>query len=154
MHEREALRGMVPYDIESRSPVFLFQVLLSTRSEGDARQVSPQRHSFALRTVTFVSLTQRNGLRRQHLLLTLLLKACFLTHSHTSFLMFRILLDKGVDSIRWRGTGMVWYYIESRSSVFVFRIIPSTRSDGEARALIAQRHSLVRSHGEHPLFTL
>ena len=45
---------------------------------------------------------------------------CFQKHSHASFLMFRILLDKGVDSIRWRGTGMVWYYIESRSSVFVF----------------------------------
>ena len=27
------------------------------------------------------------------------------------------------------GIGMVWYYVESRSSVFGFRIIPSTRSD-------------------------
>ena len=70
-HGREALRGMVPYNIESRSAVFLFRVLPSTRLEGEARPVSPQRHSFALRTVTFVFLTQRNGLRRQHLLLNL-----------------------------------------------------------------------------------
>ena len=50
--------------------------------------------------------------------------------------------------------GMLPYNIESRSSVFGFRITPSTRSDGEARAFITERHSLVRSHGEHPLFTL
>ena len=60
-HGREAQRGMVPYDIESRSPVFLFQVLPLTRSEGDARPVSLQRHSFALHTVTFISLAQGMG---------------------------------------------------------------------------------------------
>ena len=64
---------------------------------------------------------------------------CFQKHSHASFLMFHILLDKGVDSIRWRGTGMVWSYIESRSSVIAFRIIPLTRSDVNP----AERHRLV-----------
>ena len=38
-HGREALRGMVPYNMESRSPVFLFRVLPSTRSEGDRKSV-------------------------------------------------------------------------------------------------------------------
>ena len=59
---------------------------------------------------------------------------------------------------------MVWYYIESCSLGFVFRMIPSTRSDGEARAFSAQRHRQVLSligetqrnwfRCEHPLFTL
>ena len=50
--------------------------------------------------------------------------------------------------------GMLPYNIESLSRVFEFRMIPSTRSDGEARSLIIERHSLVRSHGEHTLFIL
>jgi hypothetical protein len=75
---------------------------------------------------------------------------------HAYFLMLRVLFDKGVDvpgclSFSVKGhrygrkalKGMVWYYIESCSPVFVFRMIPSTRSDGEARALSPQRHSLV-----------
>ena len=57
--------------------------------------------------------------------------------------------NDSVETVIWK-----WYNIESHSSVFVFRIIPSTRSDGKARALIAQRHNSVWSHAEHPLFTL
>ena len=65
---------------------------------------------------------------------------CFQKHSHASFLMFRTLFDKGVDSIRWRGTGMVFSYIESHSPVFLFPMLLSTRSDGEARPVSPQRH--------------
>ena len=37
---------------------------------------------------------------------------------------------------------MVWYYIESCSIGFVFRMIPSTRSDGEARIHRHERGTL------------
>ena len=94
--------------VKSCSPVFLFRVLPLTRSLGDARPVTPQRHSFALRTVTFVSLTQRNGLRGQHFLLTLLLKVCLLVFKST------------VTLLSWC---FVYYSIKAW-----------TRLDGEARA--------------------
>ena len=60
--------------------------------------------------------------------------------------------------------GMLPYNIGSHSRVFEFRTIPSTRSDGEARAFSAQRQCQVLSligethrnwfRCEHPLFTL
>ena len=42
-HGREALKGILPYNIESRSRVFVFRIVPSTRSDGDARAFSPQR---------------------------------------------------------------------------------------------------------------
>ena len=43
-HGREALKGMLPYNIESHSRVFEFRMIPSTRSDGEARAFSPQRH--------------------------------------------------------------------------------------------------------------
>ena len=42
-HGREALKGMLPYNIESRSRVFVFRIVPSTPSDGDARAFSAQR---------------------------------------------------------------------------------------------------------------
>ena len=53
-HGRTTLKGMVLYYIESRSPVFVFRMIPSTRSDEEARSLSPQRQSFVLRTATFV----------------------------------------------------------------------------------------------------
>ena len=39
--------------------------------------------------------------------------------------------------------GIMWYYIESCSLVSIFRMIPSTRLDGEARTRSPWRHTLV-----------
>ena len=67
---------------------------------------------------------------------------------HAFFLMLRILFHRSVEVCRCMChsvkvhrhgrtvlKGMVLYYIESRSLVFVFRMIPSTRSVEEARSL-------------------
>ena len=43
-HGREALKGMLPYNIESLSRVFEFRMIPSTRSDGEARAFSPRRH--------------------------------------------------------------------------------------------------------------
>ena len=43
-HGREALKGMLPYNLESRSYVFVFRIIPSTRSDREARAFSPQRH--------------------------------------------------------------------------------------------------------------
>ena len=43
MHGREALKGMLTYNIESRSCVFVFRMILSTRSDGEAPPFSAQR---------------------------------------------------------------------------------------------------------------
>ena len=48
---------------------------------------------------------------------------CFQKHSHGSLLLLCVVLDKGIDSILWRVIGMVWYYIESRLSVFVYLVL-------------------------------
>ena len=42
-HGREALKGMLPYNIESRSRVFVFRIVLSTPSDEDARAFNTQR---------------------------------------------------------------------------------------------------------------
>ena len=42
-HEREALKGMLPYNIESRSRVFVFRMIPSTRSDGEAPPFRAQR---------------------------------------------------------------------------------------------------------------
>ena len=41
-HGREALKGMLPYNIESLSRVFEFRIIPMTRSDGEARAFSPQ----------------------------------------------------------------------------------------------------------------
>ena len=67
-HEREALKGMLPYIIESHSRVFEFQMISSTRSDGKARAFSPQRH----RQVLFlIGESQWNWFRCEHPLFTL-----------------------------------------------------------------------------------
>ena len=42
-HGREALKGIHPYNIESRPRPFVFQIVPSTPSDGDARPFSAQR---------------------------------------------------------------------------------------------------------------
>ena len=41
-HGREALKGMLPYNIESLSRVFEFRLIPSTRLDGEARAFSAQ----------------------------------------------------------------------------------------------------------------
>ena len=43
MHGREALKGMLPYNIESCSRVFVFRMIPSTQSDGEAPPFSAQR---------------------------------------------------------------------------------------------------------------
>ena len=42
-HRHEALKGMLPYNIESLSRVFEFRMIPSTRSDGEAPPFSAQR---------------------------------------------------------------------------------------------------------------
>ena len=42
-HGREALKGMLPYNIESLSRVFEFRMIPSTRLDGEAPPFSTQR---------------------------------------------------------------------------------------------------------------
>ena len=68
-HGREALKGMLSYNIVSRPRVFVFRIIPSTRSDGNPAE----RHRLVLPTATFVSLiaeTQRKGFRCEHSLFT------------------------------------------------------------------------------------
>ena len=67
-HGREALKGMLPYNIESHSRVFEFGMIPSTRSDGEARAFSAQRHRQVL---SLIGETQRNWFRCEHPLFTL-----------------------------------------------------------------------------------
>ena len=67
-HGREALKGMLPYNIESHSRVFVFQMISSTVSDGKARAFSPQRHR---QVRSLIRETQRNWFRCEHPLFTL-----------------------------------------------------------------------------------
>ena len=58
-HGREALKGMLPYNIESLSRVFEFRMIPSTRSDGEARLRSPSRHTLVLERVTFMRLLRK-----------------------------------------------------------------------------------------------
>ena len=59
-HGREALKGMLPYNIESLSRVFEFRMIPSTRSDGEARAFSAQRHRQVL---SLIWGSQRNWFR-------------------------------------------------------------------------------------------
>jgi len=67
-HGREALKGMLPYNIESRSRVFVFRMIPSTRSDGEAQAFNPQRHR---QVRSLIGETQRNWFRCEHPLFTL-----------------------------------------------------------------------------------
>ena len=67
-HGREALKGMLPYNIESRSHVFVFRIIPSTRSDGEARAFSPQRHR---QVRSLIGETRRNWFRCEHSMFTL-----------------------------------------------------------------------------------
>ena len=67
-HGREALKGMLPYNIEPHSRVFEFGMIPSTRSDGEARAFSAQRHRQVL---CLIGETQRNWFRCEHPLFTL-----------------------------------------------------------------------------------
>ena len=67
-HGREALKGMLPYNIESLSRVFEFRMIPSTRSDGEARAFSAQRHRQVL---SLIRETHRNWFRCEHPLFTL-----------------------------------------------------------------------------------
>ena len=47
-HGREALKGMLPYNIESHSRVFELQMIPSTRSDGEAQPFKPTNALFSL----------------------------------------------------------------------------------------------------------
>ena len=54
--------------------------------------------------------------------------------------------EENIHMHAWKAQkGMVWYYIESCSLGFVFLMIPSTRSDGEARVFRLIGTSMQRS---------
>ena len=67
-HGREALKGMLPYNIESLSRVFEFRIIPTTRSDGEARAFSAQRHRQVL---SLNGDTHRNWFRCEHPLFTL-----------------------------------------------------------------------------------
>jgi len=67
-HRREALKGMLPYNIESLSRVFEFRMIPSTRLDGEARAFSAQRHHQVL---SLIGETQRNWFRCEYPLFTL-----------------------------------------------------------------------------------
>lgn len=67
-HGREVLKGMLSDNIESLSRVFDFRMIPSTRSDGQARAFSPQRHRQVL---SLIGESQRNLFRCEHPLFTL-----------------------------------------------------------------------------------
>ena len=66
-HGREALKGMLPYNIESLSRVFEFR-MIPYNIDGEARAVSAQRHRQVL---SLIGETHRNWFRCEHPLFTL-----------------------------------------------------------------------------------
>jgi len=67
-HGRDALKGMLLYNIESHSHVFDFRMIPLTRSDREARAASAQRH---LHVLCLIGETQRNWFRCEHPLFTL-----------------------------------------------------------------------------------
>ena len=67
-HGREALKGMLPCNIESLSRVFEFRMIPSTRLDGEARAFSAQRHRQVL---SLIGETHWNWFRCEHPLFTL-----------------------------------------------------------------------------------
>ena len=68
MHGREALKGMLPYNIESLSRVFEFRIIPTIRSDREARAFSAQRHRQVL---SLIGETHQNWFRCEHPLFSL-----------------------------------------------------------------------------------
>ena len=71
---------------------------------------------------------------------------CFQKHSHASFLMFRILLDRGVDSIRWErhGHGVVLHRVMLVRVCVPNNSVDSIRWKTSGKASFGLTHSHVR----------